>query len=293
MTGRRVRRYGDAGLLVETPSNGAALALCAALAASGLAVRARPGLRSVLVERRSGPIWRGRSRRARPRGGCAARGGPRPPAAVARVELPVVYDGEDLAGGRRADRARRRRGRGPARRPASTPSRAWGSPPGSPTSRGSTRPCTCPGGTRPGHASPPASWPMAGDQAGVYPRPAPGGWHLLGRTAAVVFDEAADPPALLAPGDRVRFVPVGHGDGHGPRRCSTPGRSRWCRTSAGRGASSGGWLRRAPSTAGRTRSRSGSWATSPAPPASRSCSAGCGSSRPGTSSSPWPARPCR
>ena len=47
---------------------------------------------------------------------------------------------------------------------------------------------------------------VAGDQAGVYPRPAPGGWHLLGRTAASVFDEAADPPALLAPGDRVRFV---------------------------------------------------------------------------------------
>ncbi|HSM50236.1 MAG TPA: carboxyltransferase domain-containing protein, partial [Thermoanaerobaculia bacterium] len=36
----------------------------------------------------------------------------------------------------------------------------------------------------------------------------PGGWHLLGRTAAALFDPHREPPALLAAGDRVRFVPA-------------------------------------------------------------------------------------
>jgi KipI family sensor histidine kinase inhibitor len=49
---------------------------------------------------------------------------------------------------------------------------------------------------------------IAGAQTGVYPLVTPGGWHLLGRTSVALFDPAADPPALLAPGDRVRFDPV-------------------------------------------------------------------------------------
>ena len=40
----------------------------------------------------------------------------------------------------------------------------------------------------------------------VYPRESPGGWRLLGTTDAVLWDERRDPPALLAPGTRVRFV---------------------------------------------------------------------------------------
>ena len=47
---------------------------------------------------------------------------------------------------------------------------------------------------------------IAGPFTGVYPTPAPGGWHLLGRSDAVLFDPERDPPALLAPGARVRFV---------------------------------------------------------------------------------------
>jgi KipI family sensor histidine kinase inhibitor len=48
---------------------------------------------------------------------------------------------------------------------------------------------------------------IAGEYAGVYPRRSPGGWQLLGRTEAVLWDADRDPPALLAPGTRVRFVP--------------------------------------------------------------------------------------
>jgi antagonist of KipI len=46
---------------------------------------------------------------------------------------------------------------------------------------------------------------------GVYPQETPGGWHLIGRTAARIFDRGRDPACLIAPGDRVRFVPVDAG----------------------------------------------------------------------------------
>lgn len=49
---------------------------------------------------------------------------------------------------------------------------------------------------------------VAGEFTGVYPRESPGGWRLLGHTSATLFDPAMDPPALFAPGDRVRFRSV-------------------------------------------------------------------------------------
>lgn len=49
---------------------------------------------------------------------------------------------------------------------------------------------------------------LAGAQTGIYPRPSPGGWQLIGRTDAVLFDPHRDPPALLSPGGRLRFVAV-------------------------------------------------------------------------------------
>ncbi len=55
---------------------------------------------------------------------------------------------------------------------------------------------------------PAGSVAIAGRQCGVYPFSTPGGWHLIGRTAGHLWDPAADPPALLSPGDRVRFVPA-------------------------------------------------------------------------------------
>lgn len=46
---------------------------------------------------------------------------------------------------------------------------------------------------------------VAGEFTGVYPRESPGGWRLLGHTPATLFDPRAERPALLSPGDRVRF----------------------------------------------------------------------------------------
>jgi KipI family sensor histidine kinase inhibitor len=49
---------------------------------------------------------------------------------------------------------------------------------------------------------------IAGRQTAVYPRDSPGGWSLIGRSSLRFFDPVADPPALVLPGDRVRFLPV-------------------------------------------------------------------------------------
>lgn len=48
---------------------------------------------------------------------------------------------------------------------------------------------------------------IADGYSGVYPSASPGGWHLLGTTQVRLFDPAADRPALITPGSRVRFVP--------------------------------------------------------------------------------------
>ncbi|HEY0409562.1 MAG TPA: 5-oxoprolinase subunit PxpB [Candidatus Dormibacteraeota bacterium] len=49
---------------------------------------------------------------------------------------------------------------------------------------------------------------VAGGLTCIYPVAAPGGWRIIGRTPVRLFDPSADPPAALAPGDRVRFVAV-------------------------------------------------------------------------------------
>jgi KipI family sensor histidine kinase inhibitor len=50
---------------------------------------------------------------------------------------------------------------------------------------------------------------IAGTQTAVYPLDTPGGWHLIGRTSMTMFDPGNDPPARLAAGDTVRFHPEG------------------------------------------------------------------------------------
>lgn len=55
-------------------------------------------------------------------------------------------------------------------------------------------------------AVPAGSVAIAGEFTAVYPQRTPGGWHLLGHTDLAVFDPEREPPALLAPGDTVRFA---------------------------------------------------------------------------------------
>jgi KipI family sensor histidine kinase inhibitor len=55
---------------------------------------------------------------------------------------------------------------------------------------------------------PAGSVAIAAQYSAVYPRATPGGWRLLGTTDAGVWDAERRPPALLAPGTRVRFRPA-------------------------------------------------------------------------------------
>lgn len=47
---------------------------------------------------------------------------------------------------------------------------------------------------------------IAAGYCAVYPTGSPGGWHLIGRCEADLFSADREPPALLSPGDQVRFV---------------------------------------------------------------------------------------
>ena len=55
---------------------------------------------------------------------------------------------------------------------------------------------------------PAGSVALAGTFSGVYPRESPGGWQLIGTTDVPMWDLDRERPALLLPGDRVRFVDV-------------------------------------------------------------------------------------
>lgn len=54
---------------------------------------------------------------------------------------------------------------------------------------------------------PAGSVALAGEWSAVYPRQSPGGWQLIGTTDLPLWDESAEPPARIRPGQRVRFVP--------------------------------------------------------------------------------------
>lgn len=57
-------------------------------------------------------------------------------------------------------------------------------------------------------AVPAGSVAIAAAITAIYPAESPGGWHILGRTSARLFDAASDEPALLQPGDEVVFRAV-------------------------------------------------------------------------------------
>lgn len=62
---------------------------------------------------------------------------------------------------------------------------------------------------QPRTSTPAGSVAIAEGMTAIYPSNAPGGWHVIGKTTLQLFDRERDPPSLLLPGDRVRFVPVG------------------------------------------------------------------------------------
>ena len=125
------------------------------------------------------------------------------------VEIPVAYDGEDLAdvgdllGLDPAEVVRRHTGE------------EWtvafgGFAPGFAYLTSASGQWDVPRRSSPRTRVPTGSVALAGEFSGIYPRESPGGWQLIGRTGVAVFDLSREPAALLRPGDRVRFVDVGH-----------------------------------------------------------------------------------
>lgn len=123
------------------------------------------------------------------------------------VELEVVYDGEDL------DDVARLAGLSREAVVAAHAGTPWlaafgGFAPGFCYLTGGDPRLTVPRRSAPRTAVPAGSVALAGEFSAVYPRASPGGWRLIGRTGAALWDLDREPPALLAPGDRVRFRPV-------------------------------------------------------------------------------------
>lgn len=129
-------------------------------------------------------------------------------AAAATVAVPVVYDGADLeAAGALLDMT-------PEALVARHTAAAWrvafiGFAPGFAYLVSDDWPFDVPRLDAPRTRVPAGAVGLAGGFSGVYPRESPGGWQLIGRTGLPLWDLAADPPALLTPGTRVRFERAG------------------------------------------------------------------------------------
>jgi KipI family sensor histidine kinase inhibitor len=80
--------------------------------------------------------------------------------------------------------------------------------PGFPYLRGLPRVLHAPRRTSPRTGVAAGSVAIGGPYTGIYPASGPGGWQVIGRTATPLFEPEREAPALLMPGDRVRFAPA-------------------------------------------------------------------------------------
>jgi KipI family sensor histidine kinase inhibitor len=80
--------------------------------------------------------------------------------------------------------------------------------PGFPYLRGLPNRLATPRLSQPRTHVPAGSVAIGGTQTGIYPADSPGGWRVMGWTHLCLFDINRTPPALFAPGDRIRFVPL-------------------------------------------------------------------------------------
>jgi len=124
------------------------------------------------------------------------------------VNIDVVYDGADL------DDVAGVTGRSRNEVVATHTGTVWtvafcGFAPGFGYLRAPGDPLEVPRRSSPRTRVPTGSVALAGRYSGVYPTPSPGGWQLIGRTEATLWDSSRTPPALLVPGTRVHFRDVG------------------------------------------------------------------------------------
>ncbi|MFH8801458.1 allophanate hydrolase subunit 1 [Streptomyces sp. NPDC017936] len=200
----RALPVGEDALLVEVDSGEQAQALHAELLRrrmeGSLSVREIvPAARTVLLDGLDDPVrWASAL--------TAADIPPVPPHTHEVIELPVRYDGPDLADVAAHWGVRERE---VARVHAATEFRVafCGFAPGFGYLTGLPPRYDVPRRATPRTAVPAGAVALAGPYTGVYPRSSPGGWQLIGTTDAVLWDHARVPAALLTPGTRVRFVP--------------------------------------------------------------------------------------
>lgn len=121
------------------------------------------------------------------------------------VEVPVVYDGDDLAEVSRLT-GLDERGVIEAHTGQEWTVAFCGFAPGFGYMIGGDERLQVPRRDNPRTRVPAGSVALGGEFASVYPRESPGGWQLIGRTTLEMWDIDRDPPALLVPGRRVRFV---------------------------------------------------------------------------------------
>ena len=203
--GPTVLPCGDRALLVEVPDAAAVAAVRTALERSPLPGQRElvPAARTVLVllDRPPTEVDVAALRGLSPGSAPDDRPGP-------LVELPVVFDGPDLA--EVAGLTGRTVAALVAELAGAELTVAFGGfAPGFGYLTGLPAELHVPRRATPRTRVPAGSVGLAGPFAGAYPRASPGGWQLVGRTDAVLFDVDRDPPALLVPGVRVRFREVG------------------------------------------------------------------------------------
>lgn len=199
----RVLAFGDAAVLVDVGDPGGVLSVRAAVDGRPGVLETVPAARTVLV--RYDPALIGPEQIRQAAVGAPPMAAPVGPAEP--VRLSVVYDGPDLvplAGelGIDADELVRRH-------VAGIHTVAFcGFSPGFAYLTGLDPSLHSPRLAEPRTSVPAGSVAIAGEYSGVYPRASPGGWRLLGRTDAPLWDTRRSPPALLTPGAAVQFVPA-------------------------------------------------------------------------------------
>jgi KipI family sensor histidine kinase inhibitor len=196
-----VRRCGDLALLVEV-DDPAGVARTLREAPPAGVVEVVPAAATVLVVHTAGTDVRRLAAVLADVAPTAARDDDR------EVEIPVRYDGDDLADvaaacGTTVDDVVRRHAA------ASYTVAFCGFAPGFAYLRGLDPSLVVPRLATPRVRVPAGSVAIADTWSAVYPRESPGGWRLLGRTDAALWDLGRPAPALLSPGTRVRFVDAG------------------------------------------------------------------------------------
>jgi KipI family sensor histidine kinase inhibitor len=204
-----VHDYGDQALLLEFDSTAEVLAWTDALREAELlgVLDIVPASRTVLVKL-AGPRYQAptRQRLAKLRVTAEALTEASTPH-EADIEIDVVYDGADL------EEVARLTGMTTDQVVAAHTGTLWqvgfgGFAPGFAYLIGGDERLNVPRQSEPRTKVPEGSVALAGEFSGVYPRESPGGWQLIGRTNAELWDVDRDPPALLRPGMWVQFREV-------------------------------------------------------------------------------------